>query len=73
MTGHDQFGRAIDQEKFFRVGLVNLQRDYKKFSLLLVKKLNKLYYVLEGEFEARFSPKFNDEATGFGIRQNLGR
>ena len=69
MTGHDQFGRPINKEKFFREGLVNLQRDYKKFGPLFVRKLDKLYDELAGEFESRFSSRFNDKERGFGDGQ----
>lgn len=66
ITGFDQFGRALDQEKFFREGLVNLQRDFKKHTGHYVKKLDRLYNQLEPEFECRFSPKYRDKQTGFG-------
>ncbi|WP_424988234.1 Cthe_2314 family HEPN domain-containing protein [Microbulbifer sp. S227A] len=69
MTGTDRYGRPLDQAKFLREGLVNLQRDFKKSSTLYIKSLDKLYDLLEIEFEGRFSPKFNDQKTGFGYQQ----
>lgn len=73
MTGHDQFGRPIDQSKFFSEGLVNLQRDFKAFGPVLMRKLDRLYDALEEEFEQRFKVKYNDPKHGFGAKQNLTR
>lgn len=69
MTGTDQFGRQINNEKFFREGLVNLQRDFNRLCPQIIKAMDKLYDLLEVEFDVRFSPKFNDPVTGFGHRQ----
>lgn len=69
MTGEDVYGREIDNEKFFREGLVNLQRDFNSENKKLLKCLNALYNVLFCEFEKRFSQKYNDPITGYGIKQ----
>lgn len=72
-TGSDIFGRKIDNEKFFREGLVNLQRDYNRHCPRLIKQVDLLYDQFSIEFDARFSRKFNDPSTGFGYKERMQR
>jgi hypothetical protein len=51
-------GRPLPVERLFREGLVDLQRDFNVAMRKLVKQLNRLYDMLQPEFEDRFSPKF---------------
>ncbi|KUM26878.1 hypothetical protein AU467_19305 [Mesorhizobium loti] len=53
-----QNGRPLPIERLFREGLVELQREFNGVMRKVVKQLNRLYDMLEPEFESRFSPKF---------------
>jgi hypothetical protein len=51
-------GRPLPVERLFREGLVELQREFNGVMRTLVKKLDRLYDMLNPEFEGRFSPRF---------------
>lgn len=51
-------GRPLPVGRFFREGLVELQREFNAVMRKVVKQLDRLYDMLEPEFESRFSPKF---------------
>jgi len=64
-------GRALPVERFFREGLVELQREFNVVMRKLVKQLDRLYDLLHPEFETRFSPKFRAgpfASRGGGLR-----
>lgn len=51
-------GRPLPIGRLFREGLVELQREFNAVMRKVVKQLDRLYDMLEPEFESRFSPKF---------------
>ncbi len=51
-------GRPLPSGRFFREGLVELQREFNGVMRTVVKQLDSLYDMLHPEFESRFSPKF---------------
>jgi len=51
-------GRPLPVERFFREGLVELQREFNGVMRKLVRQLDRLYYMLYPEFENRFSLRF---------------
>lgn len=53
-----QNGRGIPLDRYFREGLIELQREFNAVMKKLVKRLDCLYDVLSPEFESRFSPRF---------------
>src|SRR5262249_38043950 len=54
----DDKGRPLPVQRFFREGLIELQREFNGVMRKLVKQLDRLYDLLYPEFESRFSPKF---------------
>jgi len=54
----DEHRRPLPIERLFLEGLAELQEDFNVLMRLLVKRLDRLYDLLEAEFEPRFSPKF---------------
>lgn len=68
LKGNDRHGNRINTSRYLREGLVELQRDFNSANRKLSKDLIQLYDLLFDEFESRFSPKFNDPDTGFGIQ-----
>ncbi len=69
MGGTDKYDREIDVRQYFVEGLEQLQIDFNQSTRSLMKALDNFYDVLAVEFEARFSPRFNDPKTGFGALQ----
>lgn len=53
-------GRPLPVQRYFREGLVELQREFNVAMRIVVKHLDRLYDKLSPEFEARFSPKFRE-------------
>ncbi len=51
-------GRPLPVKRFFREGLIELQREFNGVMRTVVKQLDHLYDLLYPEFESRFSPKF---------------
>ncbi|MDX8514986.1 hypothetical protein [Mesorhizobium captivum] len=51
-------GRPLPVDRLFREGLVELQREFNSVMRKVVRQLNRLYDMLEPEFESRFSPRF---------------
>lgn len=51
-------GKPLPVERYFREGLVELQREFNAVMRKVVKQLDRLYDMLAPEFESRFSPKF---------------
>lgn len=51
-------GRPLPVARYFREGLVELQREFNVVMRKLVRRLDKLYDMLAPEFEATFSPRF---------------
>lgn len=51
-------GRPLPVERYFREGLVELQREFNGVMRKVVKQLDRLYDMLSPEFEGRFSPRF---------------
>ena len=66
IRGNDRSGRRINTKRYFKEGLVELQRDFNKSNRKISKRLDQLYDLLLIEFENRFSPKFNNKKCGFG-------
>lgn len=58
MAGPD--GRRLPVERFFRDGLIELQREFNHATRKLVRRLDHLYCMLQPEFESRFSLKFKE-------------
>lgn len=68
MVGNDKFGRPIDVDKFFREGLVNLQRDFNVSTKALNSQLGKIYDALYIEFFRRFDPMVKQSTHGIYVR-----
>jgi hypothetical protein len=62
-------GRPLPVNRYFREGLVELQREFNVTMRKLVRRLDKLYDMLAPVFEATFSPRFR--AGPFG--RSVGR
>lgn len=58
----DKRGRPLPVQRYFREGLVELQREFNVAMRKVVKHLDRLYDKLSPEFEARFSPKFRESS-----------
>lgn len=56
----------------FKVGLVDLQREFNRMSRRLVRQLDRLYDLLGAEFDSRFSPKFKASLGGQQRRSGAG-
>ena len=67
--GNDRFGRKINVERFFKEGLVELQRDFNQVTRKLVRQLDRLYGEFEQEFGARFSPRYAAASHDFGTKK----
>jgi hypothetical protein len=52
-----QNGRPIPLDRYFREGLVELQREFNRVMKRIVRQLDCLYDILEPQFEDRFSAK----------------
>jgi hypothetical protein len=50
--------RPLPVDRYFREGLIELQREFNVMMRKLVRRLDKLYDMLAPEFEATFSPRF---------------
>jgi len=57
ITGIDQTGRTINVDRYFREGLVGLQKEFNRSTRKLVRQMDALYDELWEEFEARFGPR----------------
>jgi Cthe_2314-like HEPN len=66
VAGTDRFGRTINLQRFFREGLVELQKEFNQVTRRLVCHLDHLYDLLHPEFEARFIPRFRAGPFGSG-------
>lgn len=66
VAGKDRNGRRIDIDRYFKEGLVELQRDFNRVTRRLARQLDRFYDMLSVEFEARFVPRFR--AGPFGQR-----
>ncbi len=66
MTGFDQRGRRINTDRYFKEGIVDLQRDFNRAGRRLSSGLGRLYDVLGDEFEKRFTDKFRNRTHDFG-------
>lgn len=51
-------GKQLPVGRYFREGLVELQRDFNAVMQKVVKQLDRLYDMLAPEFERCFLPKF---------------
>ncbi|WP_439469573.1 hypothetical protein [Blastomonas fulva] len=71
MVGTDKYGRAIDVDRSFREGLVNLQRDFNRVTRSLKRHLDGLYDQLWDEFEIRFGPRIAASTHGLNAHSNL--
>lgn len=54
----DKNGWPLPVDRYFREGLVELQREFNVMMRKLVRRLDELYDILAPEFEAIFSPRF---------------
>lgn len=57
-------GRPLPVDRYFREGLVELQREFNLMMRKLVRRLDELYDMLAPEFEATFSPRFRSGPFG---------
>lgn len=67
VAGSDRFGRKINMERFFKEGLVELQREFNRATRRLVRLLDQLYDELWREFEDRFGPRIRNSAHGLCV------
>ena len=57
-------GRPLPINRFFREGLVELQREFNVMMRKMVRRLDELYDMLAPEFEATFAPRFRTGPFG---------
>lgn len=54
----DPKGRLLPVERYFREGVIELQREFNSTMRKLVRRLDRVYDILAPEFEFKFSPRF---------------
>lgn len=63
----DRFGRKINLDRMFKVGLVEVQRDFNRATRWLIRQLNRLYDHLWPAFEERFGPRIRNSTHGLRV------
>lgn len=66
IRGEDRHGRRISLKRYLKEALVELQRDFNASNRKLASDLDRLYGLLEAEFESRFRKKFYHPTRGYG-------
>lgn len=64
IRGVGQDGRRINVARYFKEGLVELQREFNQVGRRLIRLLDRFYDLLSAEFEARFGPRFRTGPFG---------
>jgi hypothetical protein len=62
----DENGQQLPVDRYFREGLIELQREFNVMMRRLVRRLDDLYDMLAPKFESTFSPRFR--AGPFGSK-----
>lgn len=72
ISGTDENGHVISVNRYFKEGLVALQREFNSATKKTDSDLSKVYEYLSEEFEARFRPKFRDPSLSFNAARERG-